>query len=115
MFAPEDYIDLGWVVVPKAYVDKSAIQFFDGTARICIPLQRVKSLLVLSSLDEGLQHWDLEYPHPEIVYFGKALIHMSHKQIFTALWCAAQKERYDVDIYLTDFFIPERSACYQMP
>ena len=110
MFAPEDYIDLGWVVIPKRYVDRSAIQFFDGTARICLPLCRVKSLLTPPTLEEGLQIWEREYPPPEIVYFGKALIHMSKKEALEALWCAAQKERYDVNIYLTDFFIPERSA-----
>ena len=109
MFAPEDYIDLGWVVVPKAYVDKSAIQFFDGTARICLPLCRVQSLLTPPTLEKG-QIWEREYPPPEIVYFGKAQIRMSQREVLDALWCAAQRERYDVNIYLTDFFIPERSA-----
>ena len=110
MFAPEDYIDLGWVVIPKSYVDKSAIQFFDGTGRICLPLCRVKSLLTPPTLENGLQIWEREYPPPEIVYFGKAQICMSQKEVLAALWCASQRERYDVNIYLTDFFILERSA-----
>ena len=110
MFAHEDYIDLGWIVVPEIYVNRSAIHFFDGTARICLPLCRVKSLLTPPTLEEGLQIWEREYPPPEIVYFGRALIHMSQRKILTALWCASQKEFYGVEVYLTDFFIPERSA-----